>query len=340
MSFPANASGEPTCDVHAHYLPREAIALMSSGMASIRLEDVGGVPESITLGGMPVGSSVGQLSSIELMTAAMESAGISHRVLSPPPFTYRYWSDPDDSLRLCRLLNDAHARLVADHPERFSGLCTVPLQDVDLAIGELERAIDDLGLHGVTLGTNVAGHTIADPSLRPFLAAVAGKGVPILVHPDFVPNPRLADHYLVNLVGMPTESAIVLADLILSGVLEELPDLRICFVHGGGSAPYLLGRLVRGWHVRPETRRHTSKPPDAYLHNVFFDSLTHSDVALDYLVDLVGSENVVIGTDSPFDVEDPAPLNGLDRLGGVDRENVAHRSASRWLRADIGSEVA
>ena len=324
----------PVWDVHAHYLPTAAIALMQSGQAVVTLETVGGIADAITLNGMPVGATIHQLSSADQIVANMEGMGLERRVLSPPPFTYRYWNDPEDGLRLCRVLNDAHAQVVSDHPDRFVALGTVPLQDTGRAEQELRRAVGDLGMAGVTVGTNVAGRNLADPEVRGFFRAAAEMDVPILVHPDFVPAPRLADHYLVNLVGMPMETATALATMILSGMLEDLPALRLCFLHGGGAAPYIVGRWARGWEVRPETRRDTSLSPIDQIRRVYFDTLTHSANALGYLVRLIGAAHVVVGTDAPFDVEDPAPLRTLSEAPGVSDEErmvIERHAPLSWL---------
>jgi aminocarboxymuconate-semialdehyde decarboxylase len=324
----------PIWDVHGHYLPAEAIPLMQSGQAVVGLETVGTAAESITLNGMPVGATIHQLSSVDQILTNMEGMGIERRVLSPPPFTYRYWNDPEDGLRLCRLLNDSHARLVADHPDRFVALGTVPLQDPSRADLELHRAVEELGMAGITLGTNVAGRNLADPEVRGFFRAAAEMSVPILVHPDFVPTPRLADYYLVNLIGMPVETATALATILLSGMLEELPTLRLCFLHGGGAAPYIVGRWGRGWEVRPETRRDTTLSPIDQIRRVYFDTLTHSPDALGYLVRLMGASHVAIGTDAPFDVEDPAPLETLRKAPGVsdqDRAVIQRHTPLVWL---------
>lgn len=332
----------PVCDVHAHYLPPEAVPLMQQGRAVVRLDTVGETADSITLNGMPVGSTIHQLSDVDGMVAAMSSAGVDHRVLSPPPFTYRYWNDPHEQLSLCRLLNDAHAQLAADHPDRFSALCTVPLQDPDAALTELERAVDQLGLHGVTCGTNVDGRNLSDAAYSRFFAAVAERGLPVLVHPDFVPNPRLDGYYLLNLVGMPTETAITMANMVMSGMFERLPNLRVCFVHGGGSAPYLFGRWNKGWHVRPEARGDTTRPPQEQLDTVFCDSLTHSPEALAYLVQVIGAERVVVGTDAPFDVEDPEPLRRLHAAPGLtdeERETIKRVTPQRWLHGHVPAAV-
>jgi aminocarboxymuconate-semialdehyde decarboxylase len=283
---------------------------------------------------MPVGATVQQLADVEGILAASDRAGIDRRVLSPPPFTYRYWNDPEASLGLCRLLNDATAVAAASHPSRFLGLATVPLQDTALAIAELRRAYDDLGLSGVTLGTNVAGGNVSDGQLLPFLRAVAELNLPILIHPDFVPNPRVGDYYLINLIGMPVESAITMANMIFSGLFDMLPGLRVCFMHGGGMAPYVFGRWDKGWDVRPESRIDIGRRPTEYLDNIFCDTLTHSPDALAYLVDVMGANNVVIGTDLPFDVEDPDPrthLRKAPRLEPGQIDVIERVSPVRWL---------
>ena len=324
-------------DVHAHYLPPQAVGLMGSGMVEARLETVSGVPDSITVNGIPVGATIHQLSDVGGILAATDRAGIDVRVLSPPPFTYRYWNDAATSLELCRLLNEATAEVVAAHPDRFRGLVTVPLQDTEAAIDELRRANDELGLVGVTVGTNVAGANVSDPVRLPFLAEAEARNMPVLVHPDLVPSPRIADYYLINVVGMPIETTITMSNMIFSGLFDRLPHLRVCFMHGGGTGPYLLGRWNTGWRVRPESRIHIDKPPTASLDNVFCDTLTHSPEALEYLVEVMGAENVVIGTDLPFDVEDPEPrahLRKASRLSATQIETIESVSPVRWLTGE------
>jgi aminocarboxymuconate-semialdehyde decarboxylase len=330
-------NGLPIWDVHAHYLPPAAIPRMGSGVAEVRLETVGEVKDSITVNNIAVGATIQQLSDIEGIISATDRAGIDRRVLSPPPFTYRYWDDPEDSLALSRLLNEATAAVVEAHPDRLLGLATVPLQDTEKAIAELRRARDELGLVGVTVGTNVAGGNVSDPVRRPFLAETAGMGMPVLVHPDFVPNPRTGSYYLINVLGMPTETAITMANMVFSGLFDQLDGLRVCFMHGGGSAPSLFGRWDAAWRVRPESRVDIDEPPTAQLRNVFCDTLTHSPLALSHLVEVMGADNVVVGTDLPFDVEDPDPLTHLRRAPRLDQrqiEVIETISPVRWLTGE------
>jgi aminocarboxymuconate-semialdehyde decarboxylase len=327
----------PVWDVHGHYLPTSALDLMRSGRASVRVGTVEGIDDSITVNDMAVGATVEQLSSVEGILAAMDKAGLDRRVLTPPPFTYRYWDDSNPATKLCRLINDEMAVVVAKHPERLFGFCTVPLQDPHAAIAEMHRGLDELGLIGVGLGTHVDNGLLSDSSLRPFFQAVAERGAPILVHPDFVPSPRYSEYYLVNLVGMPVETGTTLANMMLTGMLEELPDLRVCFVHGGGVAPYLMGRWTHSWRARSDTKRDSRTPPWAQLHSIYWDSLTHSPQALSFLVELMGADHVVIGTDAPFDMEDKSPLATLaeaPRLGEEDRRQIRSISPLRWLYGD------
>ena len=330
MAFDAR----PVWDVHAHYLPPAALALMSEGQVRVQVETVDGVPDSISVNGIAVGATVEQLSNVDDIVAVTDRAGIDRRVLSPPPFTYRYWNDPDDSLELCRLLNDAIATVVATHPDRFLGLATVPLQDTEKSIAELRRAQEDLGLVGVTFGTNVAGGNVSDRVRWPLLGEAADRNLPVLIHPDFVPNPRIDDYYLINVVGMPTESAMTMSNMLFSGLFTEFPRLRVLFMHGGGSGPYLFGRWDAAHRVRPESRVDIDRPPTSLLDNVFCDTLTHSHAALSYLVEVLGEHNVVLGTDLPFDVQDPDPrahVRSAPRLTDEQISVIERVSPVRWL---------
>jgi aminocarboxymuconate-semialdehyde decarboxylase len=327
----------PVWDVHGHYLPTSALDPMRLGRASVRVGTVEGIADSITVNDMAVGATVEQLSSVEGILAAMDKAGLDRRVLTPPPFTYRYWDDSNATTSLCRLINNAMAEVVSTHRERLFGFCTVPLQDPQAAVVEMHRGLDELGLIGLGLGTNVGDRLLSDSSLRPFFQAVAERGAPILVHPDFVPSPRYSEYYLVNLVGMPVETGTTLANMMLTGMLEQFPELRVCFVHGGGAAPYLMGRWTHSWKARADTRRDSKTPPRTQLGSLYWDSLTHSPEALSFLVELMGPDHVVIGTDAPFDMEDSTPLATLTaapRLGDEDRRLIRSVSPLRWLYGD------
>lgn len=323
----------PVCDVHAHYLSHDAFKRLDRGLVRVGLETVNGVPDSIVANGMPVGATIHQLASVEGIVEGMRAEGLEQRVLSPPPFTFRYWEESAAAIERCRVLNDTLAEVVAGRDELLA-LCTVPLQDTGAAIAEFERATRELGHVGVTVGTIVGDENLTSPRLEPFFSAVEQAGAPVLVHPDFVPSPRLGDYYLVNVVGMPVETATAMANMIFSGMLDRLPDLRVCFLHGGGAAPYLYGRWEKGWEVRPEARRDISRPPREYLKEIYCDSLTHSSEALAYLIRVAGADRVVLGTDSPFDVRDPDPrgrLAATPGIGEAERDQIERRSPFTWI---------
>lgn len=325
------------CDVHAHYLSSDALKHLDRGAVRVTLETVDGVPDSIVANGMPVGATIHQLASVEGIIDGMRAEELEQRILSPPPFTFRYWEDLDRAVDRCRVLNDTLAEVVASREELLA-LCTVPLQDTDAAIAELERALRDLGHVGVTVGTIVGDENLTTPRLKPFFSAVEQAGAPILVHPDFVPSPRLGDYYLVNVVGMPVETATAMANMVFSGMLDRLPELRVCFLHGGGAAPYLYGRWGKGWEVRPEARRDIARPPQEYLRELYCDSLTHSSEALAYLVRVAGADRVVLGTDSPFDVREPDPrgrLAAAPGIGPAERDQIERRSPFTWLYGTV-----
>lgn len=335
-----DADDLPVCDVHAHYLSREALPRLRDGLVPVELAEVWGAPESITAKGMPVGASIDQLASVEGILEGMGAEGLERRVLSPPPFTFRYWEEPTAGVALCRMLNDQLAEAIDGH-DSLVGLATVPLQDTGAAIEELERATKQLGLLGVEVGTYVGEENLSAPRLEPFFASAAAAGLPVLVHPDFKPNPRWSDHYLINLLGLPVETAIAMSNLVFSGTLDRLPDLRICFLHGGGAAPYLYGRWQMGWNIgRPDTRTAIGRPPSDYLKQIYCDTLTHSPEALAYLIEVMGADRVVLGTDSPFDVRDPDPLAHLDAVAGLTQDQriqIARRSPNSWLTGAVQS---
>jgi aminocarboxymuconate-semialdehyde decarboxylase len=257
-------------------------------------------------------------------------------VLSPPPFTFRYWEDPGAGAELCRVLNESLAEAIAGHDD-LVGLATVPLQDTDAAIAEMDHATRELGLVGVEVGTYVGDRNLADPQLEPFFAAAAQAGVPVLIHPDFRPNPRWSEYYLINLLGLPVETAITMSNLVFAGTLDRHPDLRLCFVHGGGAAPYLFGRWDVGWQVRTETKLQIRRPPSDYLRLVYCDTLTHSAEALAYLIRVAGPERVVLGTDNPFDVRDRDPRGQLARVPDLlpaECDQVERHSPLSWLTGE------
>src|SRR5262249_45151636 len=183
--------------------------------------------------------------------AECDAHSVHVQVLSTVPVMFSYWAKPQDTLDLSRLLNDHLADVVREHPRRFAGLGTLPMQAPDLAVRELERCVGDLGLSGVQIGSHVNGRNLDDPSVFPVFEAAQELGVAVFVHPwDMLGKERLAKYWLGWLVGMPAETAVAICSVLFGGVLERLPRLKICFAHGGGAFPGILGRVEHGYLCR------------------------------------------------------------------------------------------
>jgi aminocarboxymuconate-semialdehyde decarboxylase len=303
-------------DVHTHYIPPEVVAdaRAGGGFDGLRVERRGAEEWLIHRQGYryPLHRSFYDLPT---RLRSMDERGIDHAVLSIAPTMLMYWTEPAAATAFCRLANDSLARFCRDSQGRTRAVATLPLQDPGAAVAELHRAVGELSMCGALIGPTVEGTPLDDPALRPVLAAAAELGVPLIVHPYFVGSlPGLADFYLTNLVGNPMASTVCAARLILSGLLDEIEELRIVLMHGGGFLPYQIGRLDHGHRVRPEARG-CRRDPSHYLSRFWFDTVLHDARPLRYLVDLVGADHVLFGTDFPFDMADRPPSEQLDAVG-------------------------
>ena len=240
----------------------------------------------------------------------MHRLGIDRQALSPPPVMFCYWADAKANQAFARMLNEHVAAVAAAHPSRFAGMATVPLQDVGLAVAELAHAREALGLRAVEIGSCPAGRDFDDPELFPFFEACRDLGMAVFVHPavPLAGGDRLKKHYFQLIVGNPIETALAISKLIYGAVLERLPDLRICFAHGGGAFPFTLARLNHGWHVRPEGPAAIPREPREYARRVYVDSLALSPRNLRFLVEEIGADRVMLGSDYPFDMGDADPV--------------------------------
>lgn len=236
-------------------------------------------------------------------------------VVSPHPGGFHYWATGPAGGEIVRLTNDGIAAYCVANPETFRGLGIVPLQNGGrAAAAELERTLG-LGLVGVAIGTTVNGRPLDDLEFEPFWAAADRLHPVILLHPDFAAFQPLFPYYLVNIIGNPLATTTTVARLILSGHFERFPRLRLLAVHAGGYLPFARGRLDHGWAVRPETKVHTPKPPSAYFGNLYFDAITFHGPALRYMVDTLGADHIVLGTDYPFDMMLPDPVGFVEGAG-------------------------
>ena len=247
----------------------------------------------------------------------MARLGIDRQALSPPPIMFCYWAEAKAAQVFARMQNEFVAGVAAAHPNRFVGMATVPLQEPVIAVDELQHARERLGLRAVEIGTCPGGRDFDDPELFPFFEACAALGMAVFVHPatPLAGGERLAKYYFPLIVGNPLESALAISTLIFGGVLERLPGLRICFAHGGGAFPFTLGRLNHGWHVRPEGPAAIPKEPREYARRIWVDSLSHGAGNLRFIVEQLGADRVVIGSDYPFDMGFDDPVAALAHSG-------------------------
>lgn len=327
----------PTIDVHCHVVPEECMGMVAQGPDGreygIRTEPGPDGRGRAIIDGFPFPSlDPEQMWNIDRRLREMDAAGVGVQVLSVPPFCFYYALGAEQALAFARRLNDGIDAIVRSHPRRFVGMATVPLQDTALAVTELDRAVNDLGLRGVAIASNVAGENLDSPRLFPFFERVAALRLPVFIHPNAVAAAgRLRDYYLTNLVGNPMDTTIAAASLVFGAVLARLPDLAVILAHGGGATPFICGRWGHGWQVRPEPKQLLAHPPIEDVRRFYFDTITHDRAALDYLVNAFGDDHVLIGTDYPFDMGDTTPLDTITALSLPEqgRERILGGTAAR-----------
>lgn len=336
-------SNLPIIDLHTHVVPRAFLL----GMAASAQRSRGAAPvengvQVVERDGEMHWHTNGRLKKVErelydtpTKIADMDRMGIDVSVVSVAPPTYLYDLEPEAGLRVSRLSNDGIAEMVSEYPRRLRGMATLPMQDPALAVKELYRVVESHGFKAVELGTSVESRTLAHPDFRPVLQAIADLDCFIFAHPNKCPQlPELEGYDLFNAIGFPLEEAIMGSRLMLNGTLDDIPTLRIVIAHGGGYLPYQIGRLAKAHAARESVRVDSATDPLGLVKRFYFDALTHHPSAVRMLIDLVGADRVVLGTDHPFDMGYSDPLGELSRVPGLsvgEREQVTRRTAAELL---------
>lgn len=330
-------SAEPLIDVHTHVVPESFPAYLgrAAGAPWPSTVPAQACHRHVMVSGAVYRTVSHQCWSCTVRLEDMARQGVARQVLSPMPELLGPWLEPEDGRTLCRHLNDTIAGMVAEQPGRFIGLGAVPLQDVAMAIDELDRLLHTTGLTGVELPSHVNGRPLGDPQLRPFFEAAATWGAPIFVHPL-----RPGDmHRLVGppaleqVLAFPGEIGLAGASLVTSGLLAALPDLRIALSHGGGTLAMLLPRLRHARGCVPPVRDLLPHDPLDDVRRLWVDDLVYDAATLRHLVATFGADRVMAGTDYPFTIMDADPAASILAGGFDEGTQSALRSgnARRWL---------
>ncbi len=328
----------PVIDMHAHVTPeRYKKALREKG----EWHGLDSRPGELGLGGFD--------KSLPERLEEMDSLGVDMQLVTPTVGFYQYANDLDVTKLIARECNDEISEMVQAHPTRFAGLATLPMQDPSSAVAEMERAMTDLGLVGVIVSDHVAGRTYDEPEFFPFFRAAEELGAIVFFHQgaDTIVNQRIRRYKLGNAVGNLTERALVYATLVFSGIMDRCPDLRPYLAHGGGYTSFGIARLdkVSGAMEGGPSGQMTppfgssdgfsqSRPPSEYLTRFYYDCCTYSGPALRYIIDTVGIDRIVLGTDypAPMHLNDAVNwVSGLPQLDESEKQSILVDNATKLL---------
>ncbi len=254
----------------------------------------------------------------------LDTQNIDMQVVAPAPNQSYYEAPAEHAAKVSRMVNEGVAAFVAHEPKRFAGLGTIPMQTPDKAPAELEHVMKHLGFKGMQVLTNVNGKELSSPEFEPVWAKAAELGAVVMLHPmGFTEPQRLTQFYFTNTIGNPFDTTLALHHLIMSGVLERYPDLKIYAVHGGGFLPSYSGRIDHAWGARRDANGGLPKRPTDYLHKIYFDSIVFTPHQLEYLVRQFGADHIVMGTDYPYDMAEYFPLDHVTSVKSFSEDEVA-----------------
>ena len=279
-----------------------------------------------------------KLMGIDVRLKDMDRMGVDIQAVAPAPYHYFYFTEPAYGAELAREVNEGIANVVAQHPDRFVGMGSVPLQNAELAVQELEYCVKKLGLRGVEINTNVNGLNLTDPSLglEKFFAKANELGIVVFMHPlGYTQGERLRNHYFNNVIGNPLETTVAVSHLIFDGVVARHPKIKFLAAHGGGFLAHYWARMDHAWRARPDTRTVIKKKPSSYLEKFYFDSITFDPRMLKQLIDRYGADHVMLGTDYPYDMGEDDPrglIAGVNRLSAADRRLIEGGNAMKLFK--------
>ncbi len=325
-------------DVHNHVIPETLVkAMQADPVYNTKIEGEG--HNRVFIRGKVRFPFEAEFYDADAKLESMDRKKIDIAFISPGPQCFFYNLSDQLAAKTARLVNDGIAQMAAAKPDRLRGMATLPMQNPDAAMEELERVVKEYGFRGVELGTAIGDDELIDPKFRPVLKRIEQLKLVVFAHPNTQGSAgRLDCYYLTNLIGNPLDTTIMVGKMMFSGLLDELKDIKILLAHGGGFLPYQIGRFVHGHKVRPDTAAITKTDPHAMLKRFWFDALTHSPQSVRHLIDVVGSERIVLGTDAPFDMGEMAPVDRVDMTPGLtetERANIYCNAATALFDGKI-----
>lgn len=336
----ARRPSSPTIDIHAHIVIPQAAAVAQPHIDPSRIPLAHFADDFTKEVNAQQEKDVREvMTTIDRRLRHLDQMGIDIQVVAPAPGQCYYTVDPKIGESAHRLANDGVAEYCSRKPDRFVGLGVVTLQEPELAVRELDYVMRTLKLKGIEILTNVDGQELSDPKFRPLFAKAEELGAFIMMHPNgFTHGQRLTRYYLSNVLGNPLDTALALHNLIFSGTLARFPELKLMAVHGGGYLPSYSGRIDHAWGARRDCHAELPLPPTTYLRQVYLDTVIFSYHQLAYLIDLLGPDRIVMGTDYPFDMAEYNPIGhiaGVDGMDEVTLAQIAGGNAARVLGLDL-----
>lgn len=319
----------PVIDIHGHINIRKARDILSAKQPS--------KPRPGGNNGLTDKLRGKILTDVDARLADMDGMGVDMMLLTPSPPNGFYRASEDVAGEVARITNDEVAKIARDHADRFLACGNVALQHVEQSCDELGRGMQELGLKGMRISTNIARAELGDRRFDPFWARAEKEGALIMLHPQGFTEPeRLEPYFMTNSVGQPLETTLALAQMIFGGVFERFPQLKLCAAHGGGYFPFYLGRFEQSYRERRECRQHISKSPAEFLRHIWFDTVVFRPDAIAYLAGVVGADRIMLGTDSPYDMGEKDPVGLVKAVPGLSdsaKADILGGTAARLLGA-------
>jgi len=317
----------PVIDIHGHINIGKARAIMAEKQPS--------KPRPGGNNGLTDKSRGPILSDVDARLADMDGMGVDMMLLTPSPPNGFYRASEEVAGEVTRATNDEVAKIARDHADRFLACGNVALQHVEQSCAELTRGMQELGLKGTRISTNIARAELGDRRFDPFWARAERDGALIMLHPQGFTEPeRLEPYFMTNAVGQPLETTLALAQMIFGGVFERFPGLKLCAAHGGGYFPFYLGRFEQSYRERKECRQHITRSPADFVRQIWFDTVVFRPDAIGYLAGVVGADRIMLGTDSPYDMGERDPVGlvkAAPNLSDAAKSDILGGTAAKLL---------